>query len=177
MFADWCGASKILPFFSARAVYNMQINNLICTDKHNLLIYVVAWQSVRLFVWLIMKLPISRLKRIRWNSRLWEYLCTFCLNFSEIGGVCELRSVICLIAKVIWGQSVLWLHLHFYISGIYRELKTFLESHPRVVCFFMCLINLSFWQARTISGDDDSNQSCGKKFFFSNIKFGFFIYI
>lgn len=90
--------------------------------------------------------------------------------FYEIGGVCELRSVICLIAKVIWGQSVPWLHLHFYISGIYRELKTFLESHPRVVCFFMCLINLSFWQARTISGDDDSNQSCGKKFFFFKYK-------
>lgn len=85
--------------------------------------------------------------------------------FYEIRGVCELRSATCLIAKVIWGRAMSWLHSRFHISGIYRKLKTLLEFHPRLVCFLMCLINLSFWQARSISGDYDSNQSCRKNFF------------
>lgn len=152
----------------------MQIGT-ICTDKHNLLTYVVAWQSLRLFVWLIMKLLISRLKRIHWKARLRIFMHILLEFFYEIRGGFELRSVTCLIAKVIWGQAVPWLHSLFYISDIYRNVKTFLESHPRVV--WLCLINLGFWQDRTISGDDNSNQSCKKKFLFSNIKFGGFIYI
>lgn len=68
-------------------------------------------------------------KRNRWNS--WG-----CENVlacpAEIEGICGLRSVSCLIAWVIWGQSVSWLHLHFYASDVCGELKAFLEFHPRV---------------------------------------------
>lgn len=116
--------------------------------------------------WLIFKV-----KKLLKLTRLWEYSCTFFMNSStEIKGIGGLRSVNFLIAKVIWGQNVSWLHLHFYISSIYWELKAFLETHPRVICSFMRLIDLSCCQARTISRDVDSNKCCKRKLFFFKYK-------
>lgn len=86
---------------------------------------------MRLFVWLATH-PHNWFEVEREITETREVVRIFLACPAEIEGICGLRSVSCLIAWVIWGQNVSWLHLHFYASDVYGELKAFLELYPRV---------------------------------------------